>query len=373
MTKRVLLAPDKFKGSLAAVEVAVHLIEGIRSVAPGTDVRWVPLADGGDGTVAAVVAAGFTDVPVIASGPMGMPEPASYAERDGTAVIELATVCGMQRLPEGRLEPMTASSFGLGEVVREAVGRGARRVVLGIGGSASTDGGAGFLQALGASVRDGHGTEVGRGGGALHSAATLDLAGARATMDGVELVIASDVDNPLLGPRGAAAVYGPQKGADALDVAELEAALANWAAVAATATGRDDSAVPGSGAAGGVGFGALTVGGSIRSGVALLLELVGFDAMLAEADLVVTGEGSLDEQTLSGKTPVGVAAAAARHGVPVVVVAGSSTLTREQMASAGFDDAYLLTDLVDEPQQAMHRAGELVHQQAAALARRWLT
>ncbi|MGI8881269.1 MAG: glycerate kinase [Jatrophihabitans sp.] len=368
--RRVLLAPDKFKGSLTAAEVAGQLMDGIRSVVPGrAHLRWVPVADGGDGTVAAAISAGFTEVRVSASGPTGIPQPVSYAERDATAVIELAGVCGLQRLPDGRFEPMAASSYGVGEVVREAVRRGARRVVLGIGGSASTDGGAGLLQALGASIRDVGGVEVQRGGGPLRNARTLDLAGLLPALADVDLIVASDVDNPLLGPNGAAAVYGPQKGADALDVAELEAALGNWAAVVAAATGRDAAGIPGAGAAGGVGFGAVTLGATIRSGVALLLEIVGFDAFLAEADLVVTGEGSLDEQTLAGKAPVGVAAAARRRGVPVVAVAGRTTLSADQLAAAGFADVYLLSDLADDPDDSLRRAAELVRHLGAEIAR----
>jgi len=367
---RIVVAPDKFKGSLPAAGVAAAVAAGLRSVAGDAEIVTLPVADGGDGTVDAAVAAGFERVPVDAAGAEGEPVRASYARRGEVAVIEMAGVCGLARLPRGRLVPLTASSFGAGEVVRVALEAGARQVVLGVGGSASTDGGAGLLQALGARVLDGRGEPLGReaggrrmaGGADLGAVATLDLAGLIPAARSAEFVLAADVDNPLTGPNGAAAVYGPQKGASPAEVALLDAGLRRWAAVVAGAVGQDWSQEPGSGAAGGVGFAALAVlGARMRPGIELVLELTGLESRLAGADLVITGEGSLDQQSLAGKAPVGVARAAARHGIPVVAVAGRNMLTADELTAAGIAAVYPLTDL--EPDL------ERCHAEAAGLLR----
>lgn len=247
---RVLIAPDKFKGSMTAAQVGAAVAAGIRQVLPDASVTVVPVADGGDGTVAAALAAGFTAIPVVATGPTGEPVDTTYARRDDLAVVELADVSGLLRLPDGKLAPMSATSRGTGEVIAAAVAAGCRRVVLGIGGSAGTDGGAGLLQALGARLLDAEGTEIGGGGAALAQVATMDLTALRERMADVEITVACDVDNPLTGPHGAAAVYGPQKGADDRQVTALDAALTHWADIVAATTGADRRDVPGAGAAG---------------------------------------------------------------------------------------------------------------------------
>jgi glycerate kinase len=364
----VVLAPDKFKGSLPAAAVARHLAAGLRRAAPGTPITTVPVADGGDGTVDAACAAGFRRVPVVATGPTGDPVSTAYAERDGTAVVELAAVSGLARLPDGRLDPFGATSAGTGEVVAAALDAGCRRIVLGVGGSACTDGGAGMLAALGAVARDDAGRPVPPGGAGLARVAALDLAGLHPGLAGAEVVLASDVDNPLTGPRGAAAVFGPQKGASPDDVAALDAGLRRWAAVVAGATGRDHSGEPGAGAAGGVGFAALAVlGARMRPGIDLVLELAGFADTLRGADLVVTGEGCLDEQTLHGKAPAGVAAAAAAAGVPVVAVAGRCTLGPDELARHHIRAAYALTDLDPDPRRCIAHAGALLERIAVLI------
>jgi glycerate 2-kinase len=373
---RIVVAPDKFKGSLPAAGVAAAVAAGLRAVAGDAEIFTMPVADGGDGTVDAAVAAGFERVPVTVAGPLGEPVRASYARRGAVAVAELACACGLALLPAGRRAPLTASSFGAGEVLRAALDAGGRQVVLGVGGSASTDGGAGLLQALGARVLDASGEDLGReiagrriaGGADLSEVAELDMAGLHPAFRptgrrAVALTLAADVDNPLTGPDGAAAVYGPQKGASPADVARLEAGLRRWADVVAAAVGRDWSQAPGAGAAGGVGFAALAVlGARMRPGIELVLELTGLESRLAGADLVITGEGSLDAQSLAGKAPVGVARAAARHGVPVVAVAGRTMLTAAELATAGIAAVYPLTDL--EPDL------ERCHAEAAGLLRR---
>ncbi|MGH3198235.1 MAG: glycerate kinase [Streptosporangiaceae bacterium] len=370
---RIVIAPDKFKGSLPATQVAAAIAAGLRAARPEAELVTIPVADGGEGTVDAAVAAGFERVPVTAAGPTGDPVRASYARRGEVAVVELASVCGLARLPGGRREPLTASSFGAGEVLRAALEAGARRIILGVGGSASTDGGAGLLQALGARMLDARGEPIGRGlgaGPALRDVAALDLTGLHPALRSAELTLAADVDNPLTGPDGAAEVYGPQKGASPAEVAVLAAGLRHWAAVVASATGTDWSLAPGSGAAGGVGFAARAVlGARSRPGIGLVLDLAGFDAALADADLVITGEGSLDPQSLAGKAPVGVARAAARLGIPVVAVAGRSTLTADELAAARITAVYPLSDLEPDPERCRAEAGPLLRRAGQMIAR----
>jgi len=364
----VLIAPDKFTGSLTGAQVAAAVDAGLRDVLPDVRTTRLPVADGGDGTVDAFVAAGWRRVALTASGPTGSPVETSYARRGDTAVVELANACGRLLLPGGLPDPLGASTYGLGEVVAAALDAGATRIVLGLGGSASTDGGAGFLQALGASVRDEGGADVRRGGAALADVASVDLAGLHPALAAATVVVAGDVDNPLCGPHGAAAVYGPQKGATAQDVAVLDAALAHFAAIVAGATGRDLAGEPGAGAAGGTGFGALVLGAQIRSGIELVLELIGFPAALADADLVITGEGSLDRQTLAGKAPVGVAVAARRQGVPVVALAGRCLLDSDEIARAGFASVRPLSAVEPDPARSIANAAVLVRRVAADLA-----
>ena len=371
---RVVVAPDKFKGSVTARQVADALAAGLRRGRPDLDVVQIPVADGGDGTVAAALAAGFAPRHVLAEGPVGRPVDTTFAVRAGTAVIELADVAGLRRLPAEQgaheLAPLTASTYGAGEVIAAALDGAARTIVLGLGGSATTDGGAGMVQAHGARLTDEHGHDLARGGAALLDLAAIGVAGLDKRITMARLLAASDVDNPLLGPAGAAAVFGPQKGASPADVALLERALARWAALTATATGRELSAAPGAGAAGGAGFAAMAyLGARLVPGADLVLDLIGFDAALTGAGLVITGEGSLDDQSLGGKAPVGVARAAARHGVPVIAVAGRVSLTPDELPAAGFSEAYSLADLEPDPAVSITNAAELLERTGELVAR----
>jgi glycerate kinase len=377
---KIVVAPDKFKGSLPAAEVAAAVAAGLRSglaqaVGPAAELVTIPVADGGEGTVDAAVAAGFERVPVTAAGPAGDPVRSGYARRGEVAVVELAGVCGLARLPGGQPAPLAASSFGAGEVLRAALESGARRIVLGVGGSASTDGGAGLLQALGARVLGASGELTApMGGEALRDVAALDLTGLHAALHGAEIILAADVTNPLTGPDGAAEVYGPQKGASPAEVAVLAAGLRRWAAVVAATIGTDWSQVPGAGAAGGVGFAALAVlGATRRPGIELVLDLADFETALDGADLVITGEGSLDTQSLAGKTPVGVARAAGRHGIDVVAVAGRSTLTTAELAAAGIAAVYPLSALEPDLERCRAEAASLLRQVGQMIARDRLT
>ena len=358
---RIVIAPDKFKGSLPAIEVAAALAAGLRGALDRAELIVIPVADGGDGTVDAAVAAGFARVPVTAAGPTGQPVTTSYARRGDLALVELATVCGLERLPGGRLEPLTSSSYGVGDVMRAALAAGANDLVLAVGGSASTDGGAGMLQALGAQVLGTSGAPLGRGGAALGDVAGLDLTGLLPAVRAARITLAADVENPLTGPDGAAEIFGPQKGATPEQVAALDEGLRRWAGLVTEVTGRDWSHARGAGAAGGVGFAALAVlGAQQRPGIEMILDLVGFEAALDGADLVVTGEGSLDTQSLAGKAPVGVARAAAARGVPVVAVPGRSTLTPEQARGAGITAIHPLTGLEPDLARSMSGAASLL-------------
>jgi glycerate kinase len=370
---RVVLAPDKFKGSLTAAEVGDALAAGMLDVLPGLDVVKLPVADGGDGTVAAALSAGFEEIIVDAVGPTGEPVQAAYALHGNRAVVELAAVVGLSMLPGGRLDPLTSSTYGLGLVIADAIRRGAQTIVLGLGGSASTDGGAGMAQALGARLLDADGHDLSHGGGALQGLARLDLRALRETLGSSSIMVASDVDNPLLGADGAAAVFGPQKGADTHQVEALERGVRRWSELVSRATGRNEADRPGAGAAGGAGFAALALlNAKIRPGIELILELVDFDRRIVGADLVVTGEGSLDDQSLAGKAPVGVARAAARSGVPVVAVAGRLQLSPQQLRQAGIEAAYALTDLEPDLNQCIANASPLLRRLGAHVAKEWL-
>ena len=371
----VLLAPDKFKGSLTAAEVAGYVAVGLRRADPGIETTVIPIADGGDGTVDAVVAAGagFERRIVRVPGPLGEPVDAAFAVRGTTAVVELAQAGGLARMAPQERDPLGCHTRGTGRLIAAALDAGARTVILGVGGSASTDGGAGMLAELGARWLDAAGESVPDGGGGLARIAAADLSGLDRRLPGTQILLAVDVDNPLLGEHGAAAVYGPQKGADAAQVAQLENGLGHYVDVLANALGdaaRQAAAEPGAGAAGGTGFGALAVLGATRhSGVELLLTTIGFDRALAAADLVVTGEGSLDAQSLRGKAPMGVAIAAHAHALPVVAVCGRLALDRDQLRAAGIDRAYSLTDLEPDLARCMADPGPLLEQIGKTIAR----
>ncbi|CAL9383014.1 Glycerate 3-kinase [Streptomyces sp. enrichment culture] len=375
-TRRVLVAADKFKGSLTAVQVAERVTAGLRRVVPDVRVEALPVADGGDGTVAAAVAAGFERREIRVAGPLGAEVTAAFALREGTAVVEMAEASGLQRLPAGVFAPLTASTYGSGELLRAALDAGARTIVFGVGGSATTDGGAGMLSALGARFLDEEGEPVAPGGGGLAEVASADLSGLDPRLSSVELVLASDVDNPLTGPKGAPAVYGPQKGASPDDVETLDAALAHFVTVLEGAVGAraaEYAAAPGAGAAGGIGYGALLLGARFRPGIEVMLDVLGFAPALERAELVITGEGSLDEQTLHGKAPAGVAAAARAAGREVVAVCGRLTLAPEALGRAGIRRAYSLTEVEPDVATCIAEAGPILERVAERIARDFLS
>ncbi|KQS66444.1 glycerate kinase [Modestobacter sp. Leaf380] len=346
---RIVIAPDKFKGTLDADGVADAIAAGVVRVHPDAEVLLRPVADGGDGTVAAALRAGWTPLAVRVAGPDGEPRQAVLALDGGTALVELATAAGLHLAPPA---PLTATTRGVGDLLLAALEAGARRLVVGIGGSATTDAGTGMLTALGVRFLDAAGDALPPGGAALARLDRVDVTGLDPRLAGVDVLIATDVDNPLTGPRGAAAVFGPQKGATPDDVAVLDAALARFAAVVRRDLGVEVDAVPGAGGAGGTAAGALAVlGARVTSGADLVCDLVGLDAALAGADLCLTGEGALDEQTLSGKAPAVVARRAAAAGVPCVGIAGVVRLAPAELAAAGFAAGHALTEV--EPDVAV--------------------
>lgn len=365
----VVVAPDKFKGSLTAMEAATAIAAGLRTGRPGVETRILPIADGGDGTLEAAVVAGYERVELEVTGPTGAPVRAAIALRGDTAIVEMAQASGMQRLPGGHPAPLTASTFGTGQLIRAALDRGARQVVLGIGGSATTDGGSGMARALGARFLAADGTELPPGGAALATLSRIDIEKLDPRLPSVRVTVATDVDNPLFGLEGAAYVYGPQKGATPADVKVLDAALRRYADVLTRTVGVDISAVPGSGAAGGLGAGAMAfLKATPRSGISLMLDLVGFRKALEGASLVVTGEGSLDVQSLRGKAVMGVTRVAVAAGVPVVVLAGRVDLSPDEVSQAGFAATYALTDLQPDLDRSRRDAAMLLRQLAAGIA-----
>ncbi|HET9552252.1 MAG TPA: glycerate kinase [Anaeromyxobacteraceae bacterium] len=365
----VVVAPDSFKGSASALRVAEAMERGVRAVFPAARVTKVPIADGGEGTVDALVAAtgGRVEERTV-RGPLGEPVRARLGVLGdrATAVVEVAAASGLPLIPPARRDPRIATTFGTGELLRAALDAGLRRVVVGLGGSATNDGGTGLARALGVRFLDAAGADLPEGGAALSRLEAIDLSGLDPRLAEASITVACDVDNPLTGPRGASAVYGPQKGATPEVVAELDAALERYARVARAATGRDVAAVPGAGAAGGLGAGLLLfTPATLRPGVGIVLEATRFDALVAGADLVLTGEGRTDLQTAMGKAPVGVAAAAKRHGVPVICLAGSLGEGADRVLAHGID---ALASIVPGPMalEACLAQGEALVEAAAA-------
>lgn len=324
---RIVIAPDSFKESLSASEVARQIEAGFRDVFPDWDYVRVPVADGGEGTVDALVGAtGGRFVRHVVSGPLGEPVEAVFGLTGGggTAVIEMAAASGLMLLRPDQRDPMRTTTYGLGELIRVALDLGARHFILGLGGSATNDGGAGMAQALGIRLLEAGGGEIARGGGALAAIDRIHMDGIDPRISECDFDIACDVVNPLIGPMGASAIFGPQKGATPAMVRQLDDNLKRYADHIDAALGVAVAELPGGGAAGGVGAAMVAfLGGRLQPGVDIVMAAVGLEAIIASADLVITGEGRIDDQSVHGKTPVGVARVALRHRKPVIVIAGS--------------------------------------------------
>lgn len=371
---KVVIAPDSFKESLSAVEVAAAIARGWARVFPAAELLQLPMADGGEGTVEALLAAqGGERRTTTVSGPLGQPVTAHWGLlSDATAVLEVAAAAGLQLIAPAQRDVCRASSRGVGELLLAALDAGARRVILGLGGSATNDAGAGLLQALGVRLLDRQGQELAPGGAALADLSRVDSRGLDPRLQQLEIRVAADVDNPLCGPGGATAVFAPQKGASPGDVARLEVALQRFARCTAEALGNDWQHAPGVGAAGGLGFALKAyLGANFCPGSQLVAQLAGLAEALVGADLLITGEGRLDTQTLHGKTPFGVAAVARQAGVPVLAIAGSLGQGYQGLYEAGIDAAFSLVPGPISLQQAMASAASELEARVGDLARLW--
>jgi glycerate kinase len=327
---RVLVCPDKFRGTLTARQAAEAIEHGWHRERPADVLDLAPLADGGEGTLDVLAPgddAATARIHRRVDGPLGDPVDAELGVRDGGAVVEMARASGLALIAAGRRDPVRATTYGTGQLMLAALEAGVERLLVCLGGSATNDGGVGMAMALGGRFLDATGRDISRGGGALPALARIDLGAVHARWRAVEVIGVTDVDNPLCGPTGASAVFGPQKGADPDDVWELDRALAHLAAVAARDLGADRSREPGAGAAGGLGFGLLAfLGARLRPGIEVVMEAVGLSERLRDADLVITGEGSLDQQSLHGKVPAGVLRAAEEAHVPAAILCGVASI-----------------------------------------------
>ena len=371
---RILLAPDKFKGTLTARQAAQALARGWTRARPGDVLDEAPMADGGEGTLEALVPAdgsveGGRIVARRVSGPLGDPADAVFGLRGTTGVVEMARASGLALLGSDRRDPRRASTRGTGELMRAALGEGVDRLLVSIGGSATNDGGAGMARALGARFLDASGGEVPEGGAALLDLATIDTRGLDPRLRRTSVTVLADVDNPLCGPSGASAVYGPQKGAGPDDVALLDAALGHLAAVVHRDLGIDLRDEPGAGAAGGLGFGLMAFcGARLRPGVGVVIDAQDLERRAAAADLIVTGEGSFDDQSMRGKVPDGVRRVAELAGVPLLIVCGVASVPAPTGVTVrSLVDRVGATAAIDDPRRSLELVAEELAGEAEAI------
>ena len=353
---KIVIATDSFKGSLSSREAGEAIREGVLRAVPTAMTEVVPIADGGEGTVEALTdAMGGRPVTVTVSDPLERPVNATYGlvEKNGTAIIEMSAAAGLPLLSSAERDPRYTTTRGVGELILDAMNRGARRFVIGIGGSATNDGGAGMLQALGFSLTDADGNPIAPGNAGLATLAMVKPTAMTEQLAGCRFLIACDVDNPLCGVRGCSAIFAPQKGARPEDLAPMDAVLAHFAKLSKPQFPKADPTLPGAGAAGGLGFAlAGFLNATLVRGIDLVLEELAFEKILEGADLVITGEGRLDAQSLMGKTPIGVARAAKRHGIPTVALAGSLSEPRGCL-DAGIDAYFSILSGISTLEEAM--------------------
>ncbi|MBI6855423.1 glycerate kinase [Pseudomonas cichorii] len=372
---KIVIAPDSFKDSLSAQAVATAIASGLADVWPTAELIECPMADGGEGTIEAVLAACNGQLmSAEVRGPLQSPVQAHWGwlPRSRTAIIEMAMASGLQLLTLEQRNACITTTYGTGQLIAQALDAGAQRVILAIGGSATNDAGTGMLSALGARFLDGNDQPLAPGGLALAQLACVDLSGFDPRLADVRFEIAADVDNPLCGPNGASHIFGPQKGASPEQVLALDAALGHFADLSVQAVGQDLRDSPGSGAAGGMGFAAKAyLKASFRAGVEVVADLTGLEQALVGADLVITGEGRFDAQTLRGKTPFGVARVASRHQVPVIVLAGTLGEGYERLYEHGISAAFALASGPMTLDEACRNAASLLHDRARDLARVW--
>ncbi|KPL19770.1 MAG: glycerate kinase [candidate division Zixibacteria bacterium SM23_81] len=370
---KIIAAPNAFKESLSAVGVAQSIARGVHRVIPRAEVVQVPMADGGDGTVEALVAAtGGRIIKKRVTGPLDESVEAYFGLLgDGhTAVVEMATASGLHLVPKNKRNPMKTTTYGTGELIAAALDQGAKKVIVGIGGSATVDGGAGMAQALGCSLLEEGDRDIPRGGQGLALLSRVDISKRHPALGEVKTVVACDVDNPLTGPQGAPAVYGPQKGATPEMVRKLDEYLTNYARILKTDLGLEVDKVPGAGAAGGLGAGLMAfLGAQLKSGVEIVIEASKLEQKLAGADLVITGEGKLDGQTAFGKAPVGVSRLAKKHGIPVVAIGGALADDAHEVLDHGIDAIFSIVPRPIPLEEAMKRTDEFVTQTTEQIVR----
>ncbi len=357
---KIVIAPDSYKENLTALEVATEIEAGFREVFPDAEYVKLPVADGGEGTVAAMVdATGGRRVEVVVTGPLGEPVVACYGlTGDGnTAIIEMSAASGLALVPPHLRNPWKTTSYGTGELVTAALDSGVNHLIIGIGGSATNDGGAGMLQALGVKLLDLSGREIGFGGGKLANLDHIDISGMDVRLKSCRIDAACDVNNPLTGPKGASAVFGPQKGATPEMVAGLDTNLIRYASVINRDLGVRVESVPGAEAAGGMGAALLAfLDAQLRPGIEIVMEAVGLEAAVQDADLVITGEGRIDSQTIHGKTPIGVARMAKRFGKPVIGIAGCLSTDAGVVHAHGIDAVFSVLSQVCTVEEALTNA-----------------
>ena len=370
---KVVIAPDSYKGCLSALEVAKAMERGVLSVFPSAEVRKIPIADGGEGTVAALVTATNGQLrQTEVTDPLGNKIIAHWGVLgDGrTAVIEMAAASGLPLVPKEKRDPRVTTTYGTGEQIKAALAEGLAKIIIGIGGSATNDGGTGMARALGVRFLDAAGQEVAAGGGSLAEICQIDTTGLDPRLKNTEIVVACDVDNPLCGTRGASAVFGPQKGATPEMVQQLDAGLAKYASCARQATGRDVAEKAGAGAAGGLGAGLMFfTPAQLKPGVEIVLDAVGFSDIVRDADFVITGEGRTDFQTAFGKAPVGVAKVAKTHGAPVFCISGGLGEGADDVLAQGIDAVMSICDRPLSLEECMAAGAQLIEPAAARLSR----
>lgn len=370
---RIVIAPDSFKGSVSALCVAEAMARGVLKVFPGAEVRKVPIADGGEGTVEALVSATGGQLKTTqVSGPLGEKRTAQWGVLGdaSTAVIEMAAASGLPLVATGQRDPRITCTYGTGELIRSALDAGLRRIIVGIGGSATNDGGSGMARALGVRFFAEDGLPLPPGGGALARLSHIDITNLDPRLPEAEIMVACDVDNPLCGPRGASAVFGPQKGATAQMVPELDAALKHFADCARVASGRDVATLAGAGAAGGLGAGMMFfTPARLKPGVDIVLDAVGFAGLVKDAAFVITGEGRTDCQTAYGKAPVGVARVAKQFGVPVFCISGGLGDGADDVLAQGIDAIMSICQRPLSLEECMQDAASLIEQAATRLCR----
>ncbi|EOZ7959121.1 glycerate kinase [Cronobacter sakazakii] len=373
--KKIVIAPDSFKESLSAMDVAKAIEAGFREIYPQAHYVCVPMADGGEGTVEAMVAAtGGQIITTPVTAPLGNKVDSFFGLLgDGeTAVVEMAAASGLHLVPTAQRDPRITTSYGTGELILAALERGVKAIIIGIGGSATNDGGAGMMQALGARFLDGEGRELAPGGAALARLERLDLSALDPRLAQVSVTAACDVDNPLCGEKGASAVFGPQKGATPEMVSELDTALRRFGEQLEAATGKAIISAPGAGAAGGMGAALLgMLNAELRPGIEIVIESLGLAQAVCDADLVITGEGRLDSQSIHGKTPVGVARVAKQFQRPVVAIAGSLTPDYQIVHEHGIDAAFSVIDRIVTLQEALDDAERNLRVIARNVAALW--